>query len=380
MRRFPCLLLPLSLFLFLLSAGLCSCGRKGLCDRPTGDTLCLRHATLLRLILHEGWREAVVMDPWHEGKALHRYLLVRHGDSIPSPLPQGTIVRVPLRRSVVLTAVHAAAIRELGQGDAIAGMADTAYVLSPGLKKALGAGHILSLGDAMRPNMERLLTLSPDAVLLSPFEGSGGYGALESAEVPLIECADYMERTPLGRAEWIKFLGMLYGQEEKSDSLFQSVETHYNALLALTKDVPQRPTVMADMLMGDAWYVPGGESTIGQMIRQAGGDYIFDSDKGAGGRRLSLETVYLRAREADVWLLKYGKAKDWTYATLAQENTAYRKFRPWKQRRIYHCNTLCTPFFEDEPFHPDRLLGDLIHIFHPDILNNGNPAFYHPLK
>ena len=130
---------------------------------------------------------------------------------------------------------------------------------------------------------------------------------------------------------------------------------------------------------GAAWYVPAAESTIGKLYADAGADYLFSDKKGSGSVRLSFESVYNRAHDADIWLLKYGAASDYTYRSLRAEKESYAQFKAFKKKRIYGCNTLNVPFFDLEPFHPDLLLADVIHIFYPSLLPDHKPVFFTPL-
>ena len=129
---------------------------------------------------------------------------------------------------------------------------------------------------------------------------------------------------------------------------------------------------------GAAWYVPGGQSTIGQLYQDAGADYLFADRKESGSMRLSFETVFSRGHDADIWFVKYSRGADFTYTTFAQDNPKYTRFAPYKNRRIYGCNTFITPFYDEEPFHPDLLLADAIHILHPDRLPDHQLHFFKP--
>jgi len=220
----------------------------------------------------------------------------------------------------------------------------------------------------------------PDAVFVSPFENAG-HGNLERLGVPLIECADYMETSPLGRAEWMRFFGRLAGKGAEADSLFNKVEETYNSLKKkVTQCKTPCPAVMCDLLTAATWYQPGGNSTMGRLIADAGGKYLWAERKESGSLPLNLESVYARAREADYWLIKYGQAVPLTYSQMVADCPQYRRFRPWKVRHIFACNTSLVPFYEETPFHPERLLNNLASIFHPDIASGRGHCYYRRLE
>ena len=259
------------------------------------------------------------------------------------------------------------------------GMCDVAYVQSDSLLQRLHDRRLLDAGSSMQVDQERLVSLRPDAFLVSPFENAG-YGPLAALEVPLIECADYMETSALGRAEWVKFYGLLMGASATADSLFTAVERDYLHWCKQMEQTEQRPTLLCDMKQGSAWYVPGGNSYIGRLFEDAGARYLFSDQQESGSVALAFEQVYAQAHDADIWVVKYGSSAPLTYERMVQDNPLYGQFRPWKERRVYGCNTFSVPFYEEIPFHPDRLLKDMVKIFHPELLPDVPLRYYHPLS
>ena len=370
----------ISIFLILSVWLLCSsCGNRAT-NVPSGwDSIPQAYAQLLSLYQKDGIRLAIVRNPWKRGAELHRYILVPRDMEVPSDLPSGTVIRVPLQRVCSFTSVHSYLLCELGAVAQMAGVCDAEYVRSPKVLAHLQSHELIDMGSALQPNIERILSEKCDGLLVSPFEESG-YGALEKAGVPLIECADYMETSALGRAEWVRFFGMLMGKEHEADSLFQSVEKHYNDLCQLITPDLEKPKLMNDLLNGSAWFVPGGQSTLGRLYNDAGADYLFGDNAQKGSLRLSFESVLQRASDADVWLIKYGRSSDHTYASLLEEQPRYERFKPFQNQNIYGCNTFKVPFFDEEPFHPDYLLADAIKIFHPELLPDWQLHYFFPLQ
>lgn len=367
------------LWLALTLALTAACGRHTApADRST-DTLPFDEATLLHVERGRGYVLAEVADPWHTGRTLRRYVLVPRDSTLPPHLPEGTLLRTPLRRVASLSVVHAGLFFDLGRSDALAAVTDLNYTLHPLIRKAVAEGRTADAGSSMKPDAERLAAARPDAIFVSPFENAG-YGALEQMGVPLVECADYMETTALGRAEWMRFYGMLLGCAKRADSLYDAVARRYRTLARRAEGAEPKPTLLVDRKEGAVWFVPAGGSTMGGLFADAGARYLFADMPGSGSLQLSFETVFARGRDADIWLLKYGAVADPTYASLAADYGPYRRFRPWQQRRIYGCNTLRVPFYEEAPFHPDRLLADLICIFHPERMPGHRLRYYQPLK
>lgn len=346
-----------------------------------GDTVTLRYARHLQMVEYDSYTMATLRNPWDTTLVLHRYALVDRNKEHQPPVPEGTtLVRVPLQRAAVFTSVHCALLCELGVQVAIGGVTDSEYIKLPQVQRALSDGSIVDLGNGMEPNLERVMQLSPDALMPSPFQNSGGYGRLERIGIPIIECADYMEVSPLARAEWMKFYGRLFGVRERADSLFAEVERQYNSLKATAQNVSHRPRLMVEKMVGGAWYTPGGQSTQGMLYNDAGAHYLWSDTPESGSLSLSLEHVMERALDADIWLLKYHSDATLSYEALASEHPSYAQFRPFRQRRVYGCNTSQALFYEETPFHPERLLRHLLHIFHPELSVSDENAYFCPLK
>lgn len=344
-----------------------------------GDTLELAYASYLSIVKYDGFTKVAVRNPWDTAKVLHTYLLTDKYRPVPETLPEGTVVRVPLERMLVYSAVHCSLFDELHALDAVKGVCDLSYICMDKVQERVRDGRIVDAGSSLGPDIERVIGMRPDAVLLSPFE-NGSYGKIEKLDIPLIECADYMETSALGRAEWIRFYGLLAGRANEADSLFAQVERAYRSLQESVRDVKRKPTVLAELKQGAAWYVPGGKSTMGQMYADAGACYLF-ADIGQGGSvPLSFETVFDRAQHADYWLIKYNQRMDKTYRELAQDYLPYTGFDAFRRRQVYGCNTGKLPYYEESPFHPEYLLKDLVAVFHPDLLPDYIPRYFTPLS
>ena len=333
-----------------------------------GEIIPLKYAENLKLIKGEGYTEAVLRNPWDTTSILRTYILVDKDKKVPDHLPEGTLVRTPLCKALVYTTTHCNLIHELGAVKSIGGICEIQYIKVPEIVEGCKNGTIVNAGEGTNPDIEKIIDLHPDALLLSPYENSGGHGQVEKLKVPIIECADYMETSALGSAEWIRFYGLLFHQSAKADSIFAIVEKNYNELKALASSQAKKPKVMCELKSGSAWYVPGGRSTTGKLYKDAGGDYLFDSYPNSGAVPLSFETVFDKAQDADVWLMKYNQPSDKTLSGIREDYSPYANFKAFKERNVYGCNTGYHTYYEDFPFHPDLVLKDLIKIFHPSLL------------
>ena len=417
----------------------CQGGKTAAADAEAGDTLEMKYAKLLTIVKHgdgeeasdaaEGidyqYAEAIIANPWKAGTMLHRYILIpkgKEGDKTVAMLARRhstgarcttDTVRTPVERSAVFIAPHCQLMYEMGCQQAIRGVCDLDYINIPDVKKrAASAGNaaagktsagnsIVDCGSSMAPDIERIIALKPEAILVSPFENSGGYGKLDKLHIPIIEAADYMESSPLGRAEWMKFYGMLFGKDKnisttvagkalttvagkalttvagkaseatlpascelKADSLFAKIEKEYLKLKAEAGKLPKGLSILTERKTGNVWYVPGGQSTIGILLKDANARYIFSDDKHSGSLPMSPEQILAKGSQVDVWAFKYFGGAPLSQVQLLQEYDGYKALAAFNRGNIYQVDTSTVPYFELTSFHPELLLREFIILAH----------------
>ena len=422
--------------LALLVLTACQGGKTTAGEAEEGDTLKMKYAKLITIVKHgeKGdasldknaeeadyqYTEVNVANPWKAGTLLHRYILIskgKEGDETVARLAlQRTsgmgcttdTVRTPVERSAVFIAPHCQLMYELGCQQAIRGVCDLDYINIPDVRKraasagkaasgkASSAGNassaenvsagnsIVDCGSSMAPDIERIIALKPEAILVSPFENSGGYGKLDKLHIPIIEAADYMESSPLGRAEWMKFYGMLFGEkvddekpspspaereryvscESRADSLFARIEKEYLSLKAQAAELPKGLSILTERKTGNVWYVPGGQSTIGILLKDANARYIFEDDQHSGSLAMSPEQILAKGKQVDVWAFKYFGGAPLSQVQLLQEYDGYKALAAFNRGNIYQVDTSTVPYFELTSFHPELLLREFIILAH----------------
>lgn len=359
-------------------ASVMSCSRtKGSDPSREGDTL-TAESQLLSLVDYGDYLIADVRNPWVDSlPLLERYVLV--GRDFTGDLPEGTVVRVPLESSVVYSSVHGGAVNELGAIASIKGVADGQYFMNADIAGRIRDGRIADVGNSMSPSVEMIVELDPDAILLSPFQNKES-GAVTKLGVPVMQLVDYMEATPLGRAEWIKLLGALYGQRERADSIYAAVLGDYRRLSDSVASVAgEGPVVLTEQPMSSGeWNVPAGGSYMARMLSDAGGRYPWSMTEGAGSLKLDAAAVLDKAEMADFWLIRsFGPM---TLAGLKESNPLNGHFKAVGDGGVYVCDTSVSPLFDEFPFHPERLLRDYAIIFHPALFPGERLRYFNQLK
>lgn len=353
----------------------CSCRHDGN-HEAQGAGNEMEYASGLNISHFRGFTLVEVKNPWREGAVLQTYALVPRDSALPGGIPDNAvIVRTPVKSALVYSSVHGGVIKELGEIKSITGVCDLEYFNMPEIANGVKDGRIVDAGKSMSPTVEKIMSFMPEVIILSPFQ-NGGYGVLTNLGIPILECADYMENTPIGRAEWIKLFGELYNKRSEADSIFNSVRSRYDSLKSVVSKVKERPKVISETVMSGVWYVPGGNSYMAHFYADAGAEYPWADNNSAGSLSLDFSQVYDKAHDADFWLIR--AVEPVTLSSFVKSNPLNGKFKAYKDGNVYQCHTLETTLFQDFPFHPEILLEEYIKIFHPGVIS-GELKYYSPL-
>lgn len=324
---------------------------------------------------------ADIQDPQNEESTTFRYAFVKRGTE-PTGIPADyTVIQVPIRSVICMTSLQLSNFIKLDALDKVVGITSTRHLFNAEMNERLKEGKTAKIGIEGNFDNEIIMSMNPDLILVSPFK-RGGYETLKDVGIPLIPHLGYKETTPLGQAEWIKFIGLLLGQEQKGNARFSAIEKRYNELKTLTSDgkVMKRPVVFSGELRGGNWYAVGGKSFLAQLFKDAGADYFMKDDERSGGITLDFEMVYNQADDADYWRIVNSFPGTFSYEALKEQDPRYADFRAFQEKGIIYCNMKNTPFYESMPTEPEVVLADLLHIFHPDLLPDHTPVYYSKLK
>ncbi|MFC4632604.1 ABC transporter substrate-binding protein [Dokdonia ponticola] len=385
------------IFLFILT-GITACKKETkqeVIETKTAQKQAVDYATGFTISTFSNYTLIEVTDAFPGTENVYRYALVEdtgalptHNDtaSLTSLLQENkidAIVKVPLKSIVVTSTTHIPSLEMLGVDHTLTGFPNLDYISSAKTRKRIESGKIKELGQNEAINTEVAIDLNPDAVIGFGVDGQNtSLNSLEKAGIPVLYNGDWVEKSPLGKAEWIKFFGALYGKSKEADSIFKSIETEYLTTKKLAQEVSQRPTVLSGAMYKDVWYLPHGESWPAQLIEDAGGDYLWKDSKGTGSIGLSIESVLDKGQNADFWIApgQFG-----SYQTLAEAHAVYTQFEAFKNKKLYTFTTKKGAtggmlYYELAPNRPDLVLKDLVYYLHPELLPNYQPYFYTPFE
>ena len=308
-----------------------------------------------------------------------RYALVPRGTK-PAGIPADyTVIETPVKHVICMTSLQLSNFIRLDACDYVVGITSTRHLFNKEMNGRLKAGKTSKIGIEGNFDNEVIMSINPDVIFISPFK-RGGYDAMCETGIPLVPHLGYKEMTPLGQAEWIKFIGMFIGREAEANARFAGIEKRYNELKELAAGVKKRPVVFSGEMRGGNWYAVGGKSFLAELFRDAGADYFLKGDPRSGGVTLDFETVYSRAESADYWRIVNSYDGTFSYDALKSLDPRYADFRAFREKGVIYCNMREKPFYESMPMQPEVVLEDLIHAFHPDLLPDYKPTYYERLN
>ena len=347
-------------------------------EKAQGDNL-MRHARNISVYEKDYGYRMEVICPWDTTLSLGSFAIVKDTTKVVDKDVKG-VIKSPVRSVISFSATQWSVFMRLGEIDRVKGILEGRFVTDSTMRSLLAQQKVYDIGTEAAADIERMIQLKPDALLYSPYF-DGNQGGLNVTGAVLFPFADYMENTPLGRAEWIRIIGMLSGCEDKADAWFDDIEARYSALSGLCAEVESRPTVFSDLAFNGQWYVAGGRSYIAQLFADAGADYIWKDNPSTASVPMDAESILAKAQHADYWRVINSNPFPMTYASLGKESPVYPLFDAFKNHQIIVCDILSTGYFEQSQCEPDLLLADFIYFFHPELLTGEwegyQPKYYH---
>ncbi len=375
----------ISTFIFLFAALLSSCkqnnARSSATQSPEKNEI--QYAKGLEIYHHKGYSILKIAHPWPNATQPFTYILQEKNGIIPDSLQQYTRISVPIQSIVVTSTTHIPALEILGVENSLVGFPNTDFISSPKTRKRIDAGRVKEVGTNETLNTEILIDMAPDVIVSFGLNNSNPtLDNLQKSGLKVLLNGDWNEQSPLGKAEWIKFFGALYGMDAKAKTIFTSIEKEYHTTLALAKKAPYKPTVMSGAMYQDQWFVPQGESWMALFLKESQSNYLWANTKGTGSLTLPFETILEKAQKAEFWIAPgdFSSIKE-----MNNSNPHYAKFEAFKNKKVYSYALHKGAkggilFFEWSATRPDWVLKDLIAIFHPELLPNHHPYFFEKLN
>jgi iron complex transport system substrate-binding protein len=343
----------------------------------------IKYAKGFQIEEFETYKKLIIKAPYQNSNEIFEYFIYTKGAKKDLASTKKDL-QVPITKMVVTSTTHIPMIELLGEENSLVGFPYAAYISSEKTSALVKEGVIKEIGKENSLNTEILLDLQPQLVVgYSVSVADKTYTTIEKAGIPVIYNGDWLEEDPLGRAEWIKFFGLLYNKEKEADSIFTRIEKNYLKAKEIALFSESKPTILSGAIMSkDIWNLPAGESFVAQFLNDANVQYLWKDSKGKGSLSLSFESVFDKGKEADFWISPgYFTSKE----QMLQSSELYAEFKAFKTDQIYTPSTKKGStggviYYELAPTRPDLVLKDLIKITHPNLLPNYELTFFEKMK
>jgi iron complex transport system substrate-binding protein len=374
-------------FFLVALATLVSCGRQGeIADRPAtpqSGSARLKYAEGFSISRDSSFTWVEVTAPYPGSHGGYKYLLVPKGVSVPQHDADVRVIRTPVSSIVCTSTSHIPLLDYLDQTDKLTGFPTTDYISSDKMRQRVDRGKVIDVGVDNGLNVEVISALKPE--LLMGYTMTAEYGQFKKIEelgIPVVINADYLEKHPLGRAEWIKFAAVFFGEEDKADSVFTEIERDYLQTKQLASGLKVKPTILTGIMYGDAWFLPGGKNYASTILADAGYAYPWNDDPSTGFIELSFETVFLKAHACDYWI---GVGPFQSRNEIKAADDRYAQFDAFTNNRVFSYDARKgakggNEYLELGYLRPDIILRDLVKISHPELLPEHKLFFYRRLE
>jgi len=375
----------LFMLMAMLAWGCRSHSGKVPAQEPYSGSAYTSYATGFRVSQEGSYTRVTVLNPWQYSQDVsYTYILSDRKETLPDSVRNLPWIRVPVKKVVTLSTTHVAMIDQLGQAASIVGLSGRDLIYSPEIRERMVSGTVKDVGYGPSLDFESIVELDPDVLFIYGVEGNvvTTLEKLKELGIPVVFCGEYLEAHPLGKAEWIKFFSLFFDLEPKASDFFQHIDSSYKQLTKLASAVDKKPKVLTGLPWKDTWYMAGGESFAARLIEDAGGDFLWNDNSSSQAIPLDLESVYLRAVNAGVWI-NPGAAN--SLEDIGRLDERFMELRVVQQGQVYNNNLRINAsggndYWESGTVRPDLVLADLIKVFHPDLMADHRFVFYRQLK
>ncbi|MCH8534088.1 MAG: ABC transporter substrate-binding protein [Flavobacteriaceae bacterium] len=369
--------------LVALCFGACESSKQEKFDLKTLAQKEVKYASTFSLYEGEGFQVIEVKEPWPKAEKSLIYVVGEDPSLVPENLEHQHFIQLPIEKMVVTSTTHIPSLESLNELNKLIGFPNLDYISSKGARKLINEGKIKELRQNESLNTEVLISLKTDLVVGFAVEGSNkSLNTLEKMGVPVLYNSDWLERNPLGKAEWIKVFGILTEKEAEASEIFNEIESTYLATKKMAQESVYEPEVISGAMHNDRWYLPYGDSWQGQLLSDANANYIYDYTHGSGSIALAFEKVLEKGQSADFWI---GPAQYTSLEQLLESNSHYQKFEAFQNKKVYGTAMITGEtggviYYELGPNRPDLVLKDLVKILHPELLEEYQLNFFKALK
>ena len=370
-------------FLFIVTALTIQCKQETNSAASVIPSNEVKYAKGFSIKNYDGYSVVKVSNPWPKANKTYTYILKEKDGKVPDTLSKNIIISVPVKRIVVTSTTHIPSLEMLNEEKSLVGFPHLDYISSEKVRSLIDAKKVKELGNNHDLNTEVLIDLQPDVIIGYGIDNSNPtLDNLQKSGLKVMLNGDWNEETPLGKAEWLKFFGALYGMQKEANELFSKIEKDYLKTIEIAKRATTKPSILIGDMFEDKWYLPRGTSWGCLLLKEANSNYLWQDSKGTGSLSLSFEAVFEKANAADFWITS-GQFS--SLAEMTAANPHYNQFKAFQNKNVYSFSgkkgkTGGVLYYELAPNRPDIVIKDIVKILHPELLVGYQPFFFEKLK
>lgn len=344
----------------------------------------LYHADGFSVEYHNTYKYVRVSEPFPNAQRGFNYLLLQRGAPLPEGYGNAIVITIPVRSFVSLSTSFLGGLDMLGVMNTLTAVDNIEYIYNAWIRARIQEYKILEAAKGATPDIELLLGINPDCIMASAIGSSMDvHPKLLEVNLPIVINGEWNEKSPLGRAEWIKFISLFFNKEEEADLIFSSIEQQYSMIRNAARASKEYPTVFTGAPYEDVWYMPGGNSYAARFFADAGATYLWSETVATGSLALDFESVFYKAVDADYWL-NAGFSNE-SLDEMLQSDERFAGFMSFQNGEVYASNNRTVAkggndYWESGILNPHVILADLVKIFHPEILPEHELFYYRKLE
>ena len=351
---------------------------------PLKSKISIDYAKGFNIEYFDNYKLITVYNPWNNNNIYWQYYIYKDSTEIKNAKNKNVFnLKSSLNSTIALSGTQIAFFDKINLLNKISAVSDSKYIYNKEILKKVKAGSVTEVGDVMNLNYEKIIFQSPDIIFATGWDKfNNSLDKISELGIPVAYVIEWQENTPLARAEWIKFIAAFYNKEELADSIFSSIVENYNGLKSKTQNIENKPTILHGSLQGDSWYVPGGNSYVANIYKDAGVNYLWHKNTSTGSIPLSFEDIFIKGSEADFWFTNEISTSNNLFVVTDER---YKLFSAYKNNKIYANTNRITEFggndyWESGVINPDKILEDIISIIHPSLIENNDGVYYKQLN
>lgn len=339
----------------------------------------IKYAEGFKVSYFKSFKIVDVLDELDTNSVFQRYYLVEQGTKLPEMEENAIMVRVPLASVSCLSTTQISYLSVLNVVNNVSGVGHADYVKDSIIQKQLEQGWSMEITRSGQLDKELVLESNTSILMANAFDAVS-VASITQLDIPVIFSTEYLENEALARAEWIKFFALFFNAEKKANNYFAKLEKDYLKVKQVIENVDIEPKVMFGSYYQGTWYVPGGESIVPNLFKDAGGKYVYEDQQTRTNVHIDSESLMDRMANINKWGFVLSKEGEPAIEDFLGGDDRMLNLANEMNLEYFYCNSFYCDYFGMANLEPDIILKDLGKIFHPELFPEHQFVYFQSFK